>query len=212
VATARGLIERGHEVVIIERDAERIDALREELDCGLIHGAGSRPSVLKEVGPSKADWLLALGDDDPDNIIAALVARELGFGSVITKVEDPQYQNICKHLGLQNTIVPDVEMGRSLADMVEAQDKTSLSTRLKGDLRFLSFTAGEDHAGPVKGLDLPADARVIAITRDDESKLPDDRIEIHAGDEVLLVVRAKRARRLRQQLQKSEQDDGEPGT
>ncbi|KPJ95901.1 MAG: potassium transporter, partial [Gammaproteobacteria bacterium SG8_15] len=41
VMTARILLKRGHEVVIIEKDKERIESLTESLDCGVLHGDGS---------------------------------------------------------------------------------------------------------------------------------------------------------------------------
>ena len=50
VSTARLLIEHKHDVVIIEKDKARIDELSEELDCGFLHGDGSRPRILKEAG------------------------------------------------------------------------------------------------------------------------------------------------------------------
>ncbi|HAF56227.1 MAG TPA: potassium transporter, partial [Thauera sp.] len=43
VTTARRLLERGHEVVVIDRDKARIEALSAELDCGFLHGDGSTP-------------------------------------------------------------------------------------------------------------------------------------------------------------------------
>ncbi len=209
VATARVLIERNHEVVIIDRDESRLRELEQQLDCGLMHGDGSRPSLLKEVGPENTDCLLALGSEDQDNILAALVGQELDFKSVIVKVEDPEYRSICEHLGLKNTVVPDLEIGRSLADMIEAREKTSLTAHLEGDLRFFSFSVGEDEAGRVGDLDLPKEARILAVTRGDQSRLVDDDTELAAGDEVLLILDAKHAPNLRKQLTKTGNKNGE---
>ena len=48
VDTARLLLGRHHEVVIIERDKDRVAVLAETLDCGFLHGDGSRPAILRE--------------------------------------------------------------------------------------------------------------------------------------------------------------------
>jgi trk system potassium uptake protein TrkA len=48
VLTAKLMRERGDEVVIIEHDKDHIDALTEELDCGFLHGDGSKPAILRE--------------------------------------------------------------------------------------------------------------------------------------------------------------------
>ena len=51
VVTAKLMRERGEEVVIIEHDKDHIDALTEELDCGFLHGDGSKPAILREADP-----------------------------------------------------------------------------------------------------------------------------------------------------------------
>ena len=87
--TVRLLVQRGHEVVIIERDAEVIDAQRDELDVGFIHGVGTRPAILREADPESTDMLFCLTHDDQSNIIGSLVAHSLGFSRVVTKIDDP---------------------------------------------------------------------------------------------------------------------------
>jgi len=49
VMLAVRLLKAGHDVVIIEEDEERISTLSETLDCGFIHGNGSRPAVVAEL-------------------------------------------------------------------------------------------------------------------------------------------------------------------
>ena len=79
VATARYLLKRGNEVVIIERDKSRIDELSQELDCGFLHGDGSKPALLREADPDHTHTLFCLTNSDQANIIASLVGRSLGF-------------------------------------------------------------------------------------------------------------------------------------
>ena len=43
LATAQILIERRHDVVMIDRDEERISSLSETIDGGFIRGDGTRP-------------------------------------------------------------------------------------------------------------------------------------------------------------------------
>ena len=48
VESARSLLENGHEVVIVDAGQERLRPLEEMgLDCGLVHGDGSRPDVVR---------------------------------------------------------------------------------------------------------------------------------------------------------------------
>ncbi|MDH3412317.1 MAG: NAD-binding protein [Gammaproteobacteria bacterium] len=188
VITVKRLLKEGHEVVVIDKDKERIEELSEKLDCGLIHGDGSRPSQLEEVGPADTDFLFCLSDDDQANIIASLVGRELEFGRVVTRIENAEFEPICVHLGLESLIIPDQEISGSLLDMVEGREPAGLSTVLKGGVRFFTFMADEKHEGRVKDLELPDNTRVIAITRGEDSKVALEDTEIRNDDEVFLIT------------------------
>ena len=146
VMTARCLIDRGHDVILIERDRDRIDELSDRLDCGFIHGDGSSPDVLREVGPEHTDHLICLSNSDQDNIIASLVGRSLGFKNVIPKIENDAYEQICTEVGLEYTILPDRTISRNLADMIEGQTMMELSSMIRGDVRFFSYVAEADDA------------------------------------------------------------------
>lgn len=106
IRTAELLIKQGHAVIIIGRDQEKIEELSDELDCSFLHGDGSRPDILREVNPEQTDVLFCLSDDDKDNLIAALVGRSLGFKRCVTRIENPDLEDICRELGLENTIIP----------------------------------------------------------------------------------------------------------
>lgn len=198
VTTARRLIERGRDVVIVEQDKERIDELADELDCGFLHGDGTRPDILREAEPSEHDVLFCLGGHDQANIIASLVGRSLGFKRVVTRIEDPGFEHICMELGLQNTIVPDTAVGRYLADMFEGQDVLQLSALLKGAARVFAFVVGDDEAGPLNQLDLPPETRVMCLYRNGEFILPDSESRVKGGDELVLITHQEQLAELRE--------------
>ena len=115
--TSQLLVDGGHEVVIIESDRERIDEVTKLIDCGVLHGDGSKPAILREANPTQTDILFCLTNNDRTNIIASLVGRSLGFCRVITAIEDPEFETICIELGLEDVIIPMQTIGRYLADV-----------------------------------------------------------------------------------------------
>ena len=119
VQTTNLLLEKGHEVVVIEADQERIDELSDHLECGFLLGDGSKPAILKEASPENTDALLCMTDSDQDNIISALVGRALEFDRVILRIADPDFESICEELALDDVILPDLEFGRSLVALIE---------------------------------------------------------------------------------------------
>jgi trk system potassium uptake protein len=201
VLTARMLVERRHEVVIVERDLEAIEKLQEELDVGVIHGDGSRPAILREADPETTDLLFCLTHDNQANIIASLVARSLGFKRVVTKIDDPDLEHICAELGLAESLIPMHTVGRYLADMAEGQNIIELSDILRGDARIFSFPVTEAEAVRVSELSLPQSARAICVYRNgDEFLFAEADTRLKAGDEVILLTRARDLRELRERF------------
>jgi len=199
VMSAHLLIERGHEVVLIDDDAEVIEALSADLDCGLITGNGTRPAVLDQVGPRPTDFLFCLTNRDEANILAAVVGRSIGFGRVVPKIEDPDFESICTELGLGDVIVPDRGMATILADLVEGRSNAALTTVVGGGLRFLAIRVPED-VSSCAGLDLPPTVRPIARNRGDESIIADDSTSLEAGDEVVLILAEDQVEAIRERF------------
>lgn len=188
VRAAELFIHRNYEVVIIETNRERIDALSQELDCSFLHGDGSKPNILKEAGPKQSEFLFCLTDNDQNNIIASLVGRSLGYNRVVTRIRDPSFEPICLELGLEDIIIPSRTIGRYLVDMVAGIGFPDISTVLKGEARLFSFIASEGEAGPISKLDLPQGARVICYYRQDTFYLPEDETKLQAQDEVVILT------------------------
>jgi trk/ktr system potassium uptake protein len=201
VLTARYLTERGYEVVIIEQDRSRIEALSDQLDCSFLRGDGANPEVLREAAPDQTDVLFCMTDDDKDNLVASLVARSLKFRRVITRIHDPEFEPICHELGLEHTIVPERTVSRYLADMVRGLDVMELSTMIRDDARMFSFTAGEADAGAIAALELPEDARVICYYREGKFSLVDTDSKLRAADEVVILTHAHNLEALRERWQ-----------
>ncbi len=156
----------------MESDAERVEQLSETITCGFFHSDGSKPSVLREASPENTDALLCLTDNDQDNIIAALVVCALEFHRIILKIADSDYEKICAELKLDNLFVPDMQIGRSLVDLIETDEQMGKTAKVRGDLRFFSFRSDRDCAGRVSQLEFDDAVRVVAATRNDRSFLP----------------------------------------
>jgi trk system potassium uptake protein TrkA len=122
VKTAHALIEEGHEVVIIERNEDRIKELSEHLDCAFLHGDGSKPDVLKEVDPSRTQILYCITNHDQTNIIASLIGKNIGIPRVVTMIEDEGFLPICEQLGLHDTIVPVRTISKHLAGLAKVEE------------------------------------------------------------------------------------------
>jgi len=189
--TASMLVKQGHEVIIVERDKQRIEELTTQLDCGFVHGDGSTPAILEETNPKQTDFLFCLTGNDQANIITSLVGRSLGFARVVTKIESADFEHICIELGLKDTIIPARTIGRYLSDMVKGQDPLELSAMIKEEARVFSFVAHAEEEGPVQDLKLPEQSRVICLYRDGHFLLVDENTTLKIDDEVVILLNSK---------------------
>jgi trk system potassium uptake protein TrkA len=186
--TAQLLLNRGHEVVIVERELERIEALSSEFDCGFVHGDGSKPAILREADPEGTDLLFTMTGNDQANIIASLVGRSLGFKRVVTRIEDPSFEHICIELGLEDTIIPSRTIGRFLADLFEGRDPLELSTMIRDEARAFAFVAREEDEVEIRALNLPESSRVICIYREGKFLVPHGDTRLKCEDEVVIIT------------------------
>jgi trk system potassium uptake protein TrkA len=189
--TAKVLIKKNHEVVIIETDKARIEELSEEMDCSFLQGDATQPNILREVNPEHTDFLFCLTSSDQANVIASLVGRSLGFKRIVTSIGDPQFEPICRELGLQDTIIPSRTISRYLEDMVGGGENVELSTVIKDEARFFTLTAKEEDAVAANDLKLPAGARVICYYRDGKFSHADEETKFRLGDEIVILTHSK---------------------
>ncbi|MCS6861241.1 MAG: NAD-binding protein, partial [Abditibacteriales bacterium] len=91
---AKDLIDKGHEVTVIEARADRHSRAVNELGCVAILGMGNDPSVLEEAGIERADVLVACTGHDEDNLVISHIAKILYPKTrVVARVNHPKNED-----------------------------------------------------------------------------------------------------------------------
>ncbi|MFP4239354.1 MAG: potassium channel family protein [Rhodosalinus sp.] len=193
-ATAEELTGAGHEVVLVDRDSDKLERLAEELDCGFLEGDGSLPSILRDAYGDGADALVLLTNADDVNILAALVGRSVGYPRVVPQIVRNQLLAVCEELGLENLITPHATVARSIVRSLEDRSDAALDLRSHSGFDVLGYRVGTEQAGKaLSELNLPRGSRPIAVTREGENHLVTDETELQEGD-LLIVAVAEDAR------------------
>lgn len=187
---ARILME-DHDVVIIEINKEKIDEISEEIDCSFLNGDAATPAVLKEVNPKTCDFLFCLCNDDQTNIITSLLGRSLGFKRVVTTIEQPELEQMCREIGLEDIIILVQATSRHLENMIKGLDQVDISSVLKYGTRFFTFVAGKDEAVPVDELGLEDSVKAVFYYRDEKHRFVDEDTRFKKGDEVVVLCDTK---------------------
>ncbi|HXF05265.1 MAG TPA: NAD-binding protein [Blastocatellia bacterium] len=87
------LVERGHEVTLIDQQAIRLEKAIEMPDVKLVQGNGIDADVQRQAGVEQADVFLAVTREDNVNLMAAQVARTLfHVPHAIARVYEPSHR------------------------------------------------------------------------------------------------------------------------
>ena len=104
---AQRLRRLGKAVQIIEADRARCEYLAAELvGVTVVHCDGTSIGVLQDQRVDACDYLVAVTRADEVNLMAALMARDLGVSRTFALVHRPGYAHVYRHLGISGTAGP----------------------------------------------------------------------------------------------------------
>ncbi len=100
-SVAKEFVDDGHDVVIIDKDKERLESLGTGLNALRIVGVEYDIDILKEAGIDECDVFLALTQNDSINITSCQMAKKIfNVKKVIAKVSDVNKEHIYISLGI----------------------------------------------------------------------------------------------------------------
>jgi trk system potassium uptake protein TrkA len=102
---ARELIEKGHEVTVLEQDRRRYLTVEQELEHAVQYGDATELWVLERAGIQRADLVVAVTGDDEDNLLICQVAKEKYLCErIIARVNNPRNLEHFKLMGIQPAV------------------------------------------------------------------------------------------------------------
>jgi trk system potassium uptake protein len=199
---ARALLAEGHEVLIIEKDRNRIDFIINELGSICLMGDGCETAVQAEAGTTRADMLIAVTGDDEDNLVACQVAKhKFKVPRTIARSSNPKNETLFRMLGVDVT----VSSTNVILEHIQKEVPTHILTRLLTiqdkslELVELKVPADAKCVGKrIKDLALPSETSlVLFIRRDQKPQLatPDTKIQI--GDEIIGITPSENEEQLK---------------
>lgn len=189
---AKDLIEKGHEVTVIEKDQDKEGRFREAFGGIVVIGDGCDPGILEEAGICRADIVIAVTGNDEDNLVACEMAkRHFKVPKVIARVVNPRNRKIYEKLGI-GAIVSSTEIISSLIEQEAiTREIVPLLALKRGELELVEIHLAQDSSAigsPLREISLPKDCIIAAIIRGDNVIIPRGDTVFSANDTVLVLA------------------------
>lgn len=196
---ASRLSEENQNVILIDKDAQKITRITENLDVQALLGGGTSPRVLRDAGIGDADMLVAATDSDEVNLISCLMAKHLNpYMLKVARIRNPEYmegkdlfgQDL---LGIDRVINPESEVVETILKLMEVPGASEVIDFVGGRVKLIGITISDDSTFTGRKLvsfrGLEEKLLVGAIVRGDQVLIPRGDDMIMADDLVYVVVR-----------------------
>ncbi len=197
----------GHNITIIDKDADRLSSLEESMDVRILHGSGTHAEKLLEAGCASADLFIAATECDEINLLAAAIASGLGTERTIARVHHSAYFELrgidyTTLLGIDHLVCPDFTTAVAIAQALRNPGALAVEKFARGKIEMQHVPVSDDAPSIGKKLSeigMPHATRLASVERDGKAFIPDSQTVIQKGDVVTLLCEsgsADKARKL----------------
>jgi trk system potassium uptake protein TrkA len=195
-AIAADLQHNGHSVQILEADGDRATVLRASLPgVEVVTCDACEVSSLQNAGLRLAEVVVAATGDDEDNLVISWLSKqEFAVPRVISRVNNARNAWLFNESWGVDVSVSTPQLLTALVEEAVAVGSVVHLMDLDRAGATLVEVTLDDDAPAIEGdrtladLDLPADARVVAIVRDENVLAPRDETRLSAGDHVIVLT------------------------
>lgn len=210
-----GKIER---VKLFERRLDRAQTLAagfSDSNIQVIAADATSRESLEQEHLDTFDLFVSTTEDDERNIVAGVLAHEVGVKMSAAVVHHPDFAPLVVRLGIDMAVTPRSAVTNSVLKLLRQQTVIASAILGEGEAEVLEFDVGANC--PVFGqplhrfsVQLPRDAIIATIIRGDDAFVPGGNDTIEPGDAVVIIATANSSDEARRFLQGNNRKRYEP--
>lgn len=193
-------LERDYQVKLIEFNKKVCNKLAEDLSrCLVLHGDGTDEKLMQQENVADVDVFCALTNDDENNIMSSLLAKQGGARKVVALINRSAYVGLLQGGRIDIVLSPaQVTIGTLLA-YVRQGDVAAVHSLRRGAAEALELVAhGDRESSRVVGrrieeIDSPPGTTIGAMVRNGQVLIAHHDTVIEAEDHVIVFVNDKRS-------------------
>ena len=185
---------RGNEVIIIDKDEEKIKAVQSEADVqGLVRDA-TDPSLYDEIDLRSIDVVVAATDRDEVNMLVATIARESGVPRIIARALTSRIARVMERVGVEFAVTEPVVIAEIMDALIEGKyHAVSLAPVFTGNYMLAAITITENDSSVGRSLGeimYPSEGvRILAIFDGEKLIEPVENIDLAPNYIIIALVR-----------------------
>lgn len=142
---ANRLAHENKDVIIIDKDAEALRRIADNIDVRVMVGSGHSPLILEEAGIKEAELLLAVTDKDETNLVACMAADIISPATKkLARVRNADFDDF--HLALKekpphiDTVInPEIELVKTITMLMDVPGAADVGELVDGRIKFVGI-------------------------------------------------------------------------
>lgn len=190
---SKALLDEGHEILVIEKDALTVEHIEEELGSICMQGDGCEAATLDEAGTERANLFIAVTDQDEDNLVACQVAKyKFNVPRIIARISNPKNEVLFKRLGIDVTVSTTNLILEHIEQELPIHPLTHLLELKSGELEIVEMKISPNSTAigkKIRELSLPPDSVLSLIVKEERVHVPTQDTILEAEDRVIAVIK-----------------------
>ena len=188
-----------HTITVIDENKDKIESVIEHYDVFGVVGNGACREIQKEAEVGSADLVIVLTQSDELNILACLVAKNIGAKNTVARVRNPEYRSqimdMKESLGISMIVNPEMDTAREIFNLISLPSIAQIDYFAKGRALLVEIVA-ENNSVLVGetlislGKKLKTKVLICAIQRGSDVIIPSGNSTIEAGDRIYFTADA----------------------
>jgi trk system potassium uptake protein len=189
---ARELIDKNHEVLLIDKDPAKVTPERVRGAQWLL-GDACEVANLEQARLADCDVVVGATGDDKVNLVLSLLAKtEYAVRRVVARINHPANEWLfTDSWGVDTAVSTPRVLAALVEEAVEVGDIVRLFGIREGQANLVELTLPDDArcvGHPMRELDLPKDVTLVAIVRGRRVITPSPEEPLEGGDELLFIA------------------------
>lgn len=196
---AEQLSHEGHDISLLDKNAELVAALKEKLDVLSVYGDAICPADLLAAKIQEAEMVIAVTNDDARNILVCQIANKFNVTRKIARVRsraitNPNFPLAASELGIDILINPETVTVETIKKTMEVPGATEVADFAGGDILLCGFHLSD--STPVVGIQLnrlkesdpAAPFLLVAIVRNGKVIIPKGNETLKSKDHIFVLM------------------------